>query len=212
IVATDPIAIEGTNCWLWPGCTNATATWSNWPGTICRTYTNCGPKNATFSVRRFGVTNDALAVNYAIGGTATNGVDYVTLSGSVTIGAGERSAPITIVPLDDGPPDITGTVILKLLPDTNYFIGLPGRAAAIIIDGPVIWPRTALLSDRSFHLNSTGPDGAWFRVEYTLDLVNWAAICTNQVVNGSIDFVDPDAQNDQLRFYRAVPETSPAPQ
>jgi len=39
-------------------------------GTICRSYTNCGPKNATFVVRRFGDTNDALTVDYVIGGTA----------------------------------------------------------------------------------------------------------------------------------------------
>ena len=212
IVAPDPIAIEGTNCWVWPGCTNATPTWSNWPGTICRTFTNCGPKSATFVVRRFGVTNDALTVDYAIGGTATNGVDYVTLPGSVTIAPGERSAPISVVPIDDGPPDMSSTVILKLIPTTNYIVGFPARAAAIIIDGPLPWPSTGILADRCFHLNAMGPDGAWFRVEYTTDMVNWVAICTNQVVNGSIDFVDPDAQNDRSRFYRAVPENDPPPQ
>jgi len=37
-------------------------------------------------------------------------------------------------------------------------------------------------------------------------------IATNQVINGSIDFVDPDAQNDPARFYRAVPELNPTPQ
>ncbi len=209
IVAIDPIAIEGTNCWVWPGCTNTTPTWSNWPGTACRTFTNCGPKNATFVVRRFGATNDALTVNYAIGGTATNGVDYVTLPASVTIAAGERAAEISVVPIDDGPPDISSTVILKLIPATNYIIGFPSRAAAIIFDGPLPWPGTGLLTDQTFHLNAAGPDGAWFRIEYTTDLVNWVAVCTNQVVNGSIDFVDPDALTDQHRFYRAVPENDP---
>ena len=75
---------------------------------------------------RFGATNNDLDVAYAIGGTATNGVDYVALPGAVTIPAGERRADITIVPLDDGPPDITSTVILKLIPDatgTNYLLG-----------------------------------------------------------------------------------------
>ena len=32
IIATDPVAIEGTNCWVWPGPTNATGTWTDWPG------------------------------------------------------------------------------------------------------------------------------------------------------------------------------------
>ena len=160
-------------------------------------------------MHRFGATNDALTVNYDIGGTATNGVEYVTLPGSLTIAAGEHSARTSVVPIDDGPPDISSTVILKITPDTNYIVGFPGRAAAIIIDGPFPWPRTAVLGDRSFHLNASGPDGAWFRVDYTTDLANWTPIVTTQVVNGSIDFIDPDAQTDQFRFYRAVPEFNP---
>ena len=209
IVAIDPIAIEGTNCWVWQGCSNSTAGWTNWPSTICRAYTNCGPKNASFVVRRFGETNDALMVDYAIGGSATNGIDYVPLSGSVTIVAGDRSAVVTVVPIDDGPPDVSSTVILKLLPTTNYFVGFPARAAALIIDGPVRWPLSGMLADHCFHLNASGPDGAWFHVEYSTDLLRWLPICTNQVVNGSIDFVDPDAQNDQIRYYRPVAEDNP---
>jgi hypothetical protein len=179
---------------------------------VCRYFTNCGPRNATFTVHRFGVTNDPVVVNYAIGGTATNGSDYVTLPGSVTIPAGERSALIAVVPIDDGPPDITSTVILKLKPDNSYLIGAPAQAAAIILDGPFPRPITGLLPDRCFHVNAAGPDGAWFHIESTTDLLKWTSICTNQVIQGSIDFVDPDAQSAQLRFYRAVPENSPPPE
>ena len=119
IVATDPVAIEGTNCWVWPGETNSPPTWAAWPTAVCRFFTNCGPKTATFTVRRFGDTNDDLTVPYDIGGTASNGVDYVALPGSVTIPSGERRALITIVPIDDGPPDVNKTVILTLTPSTN---------------------------------------------------------------------------------------------
>ena len=58
-----------------------------------------------------------------------------------------------------------------------------------------------------FHVNAAGPDGAWFHVEYSTDMLTWQPICTNQVVNGALDFVDLDAQNNQARFYRAIPET-----
>lgn len=211
IVATDPIALEGTNCWRWLGLTNRLGSWSNWVSPVAGFcfFTNCGPKNATFTVHRFGATNDSVTVDYAIGGTATNGVDYVALPGSVTVPAGGRSAQITVIPIDDGPPDISSTVILKLKPNTNYVIGLPAQAAAIIIDSDR--PRTAssILPDYSFHMNASGPDGAWFHVETSSDLVNWTPLCTNQVVNGSIDFIDPDAQTSQNRFYRAVPESGP---
>jgi hypothetical protein len=211
IVATDPIAIEGTNCWRWLGLTNRIGTWSNWASPVAGFcfFTNCGPKNATFTVHRFGATNDPVTVDYAIGGTATNGVDYVALPGSVTVPAGERSAQITVIPIDDGPPDITSTVILKLKPNTNYVIGFPALAAAIIIDSDRPGTTSSILPDYSFHMNASGPDGAWFHVEASADLVNWTPLCTNQVVNGSIDFIDSDAQNSQNRFYRAVPEASP---
>jgi hypothetical protein len=211
IVATDPIAIEGTNCWTWLGLTNRLGTWSNWVSPVAGFcfFTNCGPKNATFTVHRFGATNDPVTVDYAIGGTATNGFDYVALPGSVTVPAGERSAQITVVPIDDGPPDITSTVILKLKPDTNYVIGFPAQAAAIIIDSNRPRTTSSILPDYSFHMNASGPDGAWFHVEASTDLVNWTSLCTNQVVNGSIDFIDADAQTTQNRFYRAVPEAGP---
>ena len=213
IVATDPVAIEGTNGWVWPGETNSPPTWAAWPTAVCRNFTNCGPKTATFTVRRFGDTNSDLTVPYDIGGTASNGVDYVALPGSVTIPAGERRALITIVPIDDGPPDVNKTVILTLLPDMqmnplpSYVLGFPRRAAAIIIDGPC--PTTAMLPGGCFHLATPGPDAAWFSIECSTDLVNWTSVCTNQVINGSIDFVDPEAVNNPSRFYRAVPLNSP---
>ena len=213
IVASDPVAVEGTNCWVWTGETNSTPTWAAWPAAVCQCFTNRGPKTATFTVRRDGDTNADLTVPYDIGGTASNGVDYVMLSGTVTIPSGERRAFITIVPIDDGPPDVNKTVILTLLPDMRmsplpgYVLGCPSRAAAIIIDGICPRPATAALSERCFHLTAPGPDAAWFCIEYSSDLVHWTTICTNQVVNGSVDFVDPDAAGISGRFYRVVPLT-----
>lgn len=214
IFANDPIAIEGTNCWplpwvgTWPVCLP--------PGpTPPITFSNfCGPKDAMFTVHRVGVTNDDITVTYSVGGTATNGVDYVALPGVVTIPAGQTKALITVVPIDDGVPDITSTVILTLntngvTPTNSYIVGFPSRAAAIILDGNRPRPVTGVLPDRCFHVNANGPDGAWFHIEYSLDMINWTPVCTNQVIHGAIDFVDPDAQNDQARFYRAVPEPGP---
>jgi len=213
IVATDPVAIEGTNCWVWPGETNLPPTWAAWPTAVCRFFTNCGPKTATFTVRRFGDTNGDLTVPYDIGGTASNGVDYVALPGFVTIPSGECRALITIVPIDDGPPDVNKTVILALVPSTNsppdYLLGFPRRAAAIIIDSNGPRPVTCLLPDKCFHLVTPGPDAAWFCVEYSTDLLNWTPVCTNQVINGSVHFVDPDAQGNPSRYYRAVPLNGP---
>jgi hypothetical protein len=97
---------------------------------------------------------------------------------------------------------------MQMNPLPGYVLGFPRRAAAIILDqGPC--PATGMVPGGCFHLATTGPDAAWFSVECSTDLANWTAVCTNQVVNGSIDFVDPDAGSNPSRFYRSVPLTSP---
>ena len=216
IVALDPLAIEGTNCYSWFGTTNVTPNWTNWPIAATVRFTNCGPQNAVFSVRRGFDTNGDLTVNYTMGGTATNGIDYLTLPGTVTIPAGQRAALITIVPIDDGQPEPNKTVVLSLADSTNspadYLIGRPNRAGAIIIENGLFRPLTGLLPDRSFHIGMSGPDGAWFHIDCSTNMVNWNAICTNQVFSGMLDFVDSDAPQDIQRFYRIVPESNPPAQ
>jgi RHS repeat-associated protein len=70
------------------------------------------------------VTNVSYTVNYTIGGTASNGVDYATISNSVTIPAGYSYARVPIRP--------TGitlssnkTVALTLASGSQYSIGFP---------------------------------------------------------------------------------------
>jgi hypothetical protein len=217
IVATDPIAAEGTNFWFWPVCT-ATGLWQ----------TNASPtpilganppavNTATFKIRRSGDTNADLTVFYGISGTASNGVDYEMLPGEVTIPAGERAARIIVVPIDDDVIEPIETVVLHLeLPPLGtattpppYRIGIPGRAAAIIVDNDSPRPTTRTLPDGCFHLCQPGTNGFWFRLEASTDLVNWMPVCTNSVTDGAIHFVDPDAVDSVLRFYRTIPETNP---
>jgi len=215
IATTDPIAVVGTNCWTWLGLTNPAPTWSNW---IIRTgpmrpFTNCGPKDATFVVNRYGSTNNVSTIPISITGTASNGVDYVMLSNNIIIPAGQQMAYIAVAPLDSAASNFIKTVVLKLLPDTNqpagYLIGFPGSAAALILDRPSLHRPTTMLPGQIFHLTANGPDAAWFHIEYTTNFSTWTPICTNQLVNGAVDFVDPDASEDNQRFYRIVPEFNP---
>ncbi len=210
ITAIDPIAIAGTNAyWVWPGVTNAVPAWTNWPPPRWQNFTNWGPKDALFAVRRFGDASADLTVNFNIGGTAGNGVDYATLTNFVTIPAGEAYALIPIVPIDNGATNFARTVILTLTPDTNtppeYIVGIPPCAAVLILD---YWPRPLpfLLPDGSFHFNASGtngaPDGAWFSIQNSSDMQNWSPVSTNQSFQGSIDFVDPNAPNNSSGFYR----------
>ena len=77
--------------------------------------------NNTFTVSRNGPTGEPLAVPYTTGGSAANGVDYQTLSGTVVIPAGGATATIAITPL----PDAGGgnhTVALALGPGSGYTV------------------------------------------------------------------------------------------
>jgi hypothetical protein len=87
-----------------------------------------------FTAKRDGDLTAALVVNYIVGGTATPGLDYVALSGSVTIPAGAASANIILMPLDDLLLEGNESVIVTLTNDFNYDTGTPGSATLFIHD------------------------------------------------------------------------------
>ena len=88
----------------------------------------------TFTIKRDGDLTDALTVSYTVGGTAVPGVDYVPLSSTVTIPAGEASANITLAPMDDGVLLPDKYVTLTLTNDYNYDVGTPGSASIYITE------------------------------------------------------------------------------
>jgi hypothetical protein len=73
-----------------------------------------GNNPAVFTFSRNGNTNSALTIPFAIGGTASNGVDYAAISSSVSLEAGEISTNVVITPITE--PSATGykTVVLTL--------------------------------------------------------------------------------------------------
>ncbi len=108
---------------------------------------NYAGRTASFAIQRTGSLTDPLVVYYTIDGTATNGVDYVTIPNTMTIPAGSASATILIDPI---PPatGITETVSIALnaaplvggVP--SYAIGnsiaMPRSGGIAIIDRPRI--------------------------------------------------------------------------
>lgn len=190
IVARDSLASEGTN---------------SWGGT------------ATFLVSRSGPTNDSLTVGYLIFGTASNGVDYETLSGEVAIPAGHRSAPIVVRPIDDTLVERAETVVLSLKPaaansdgTSSMNFGFSPKAAAIIADNDWVRPPYVCLPDRLFHLCHPGTNGQWVRIEASTNMLHWIPLCTNVVTDGVVHYVDPDAGAFPTRFYRVLDEANAA--
>src|ERR1043166_7412086 len=96
-----------------------------------------GPTNGVFTVARAGSTDTAITVPYTITGTASNGVDYAWLSGSVTLGVGVASASIVVTPTAiTWPCPLTGTasngVDYVALPG-SVTLGAGARSANIIV-------------------------------------------------------------------------------
>ncbi|WP_304437819.1 S-layer family protein, partial [Cylindrospermopsis sp. CR12] len=85
--------------------------------------TEDGTPNLVYTFTRTGPTTNTLAVNYTIGGTATNGSDYNNIGTSVTFAAGSSTATVTVDPTADTTPESDETVIFTLASGTGYTIG-----------------------------------------------------------------------------------------
>ena len=131
----------------------------------------------TFLITRAGSTALPLTVNYALGGSATHGVDYERLPGVLTIPAGSSIGSVTVTPIDDGLGEPEQTISLQLRGGIGYVVGSPGTATVSLIDnadGPVVTvgvsngtisePSTA----GSFRFTTTGTGSGNITVHYTV--------------------------------------------
>jgi hypothetical protein len=89
---------------------------------------------AKFTITRLGSRASALTVHYAMGGSATMGVDYQTVTGTATIAANGASVVVTITPVDDQVLEGDETITMTLTSGSGYAIGMPGDAQATLQD------------------------------------------------------------------------------
>ena len=81
-------------------------------------------KGLKLSVSREGDTSAPLVVSYRVGGTATNGVDYELLPGTLEIPARKNAAKLLVKPRRDGTVEAPETIEIELLPGEGYSVGL----------------------------------------------------------------------------------------
>jgi hypothetical protein len=87
-----------------------------------------------FRILRSQIENKPLTVNYRVAGSATPGQDYVALSGSITIPAGQSSALIPVTPLNDNFVEGLERVRLAIVPAAGYRRGSASAANVFIED------------------------------------------------------------------------------
>jgi hypothetical protein len=92
---------------------------------------------ATYTVHASKPVPRKTIVHYSMGGTATEGHDYVlrpSPSGLVTIPNGQSMATVTLITRVDPLTEGTETAILTLQPGNGYTVGNPNQATISIID------------------------------------------------------------------------------
>lgn len=96
--------------------------------------------DGSFQIVEDGSQTGNVTVYYSIGGTATNGVDYSNLSGSVVVSNSPNYVNINIAPFTNGIQP-NQTVILTLTQNTNYLIEPASYSATnTIIANPQVYP------------------------------------------------------------------------
>jgi Calx-beta domain/Beta-propeller repeat len=135
-----------------------------------------------FTLTRTGNTASTLVVSYTIAGTATNGNDYNSLTGTVTFAAGSATAVININPIDDVVFEGNENIILTLAANTKYTIGANNTAIVTIADNDLLQTVTIAPTDANaaetivgqptnpgrFTLTRTGNLSSALTVSYTI--------------------------------------------
>jgi hypothetical protein len=149
--------------------------------------TEDGTTNLVYTFTRTGVTNNALTVNYGIGGTATLNKDYTQIgavfqdirfsgpdftSGSTTFVAGATTVTLTIYPTADTTVESDETVALTLTSGAGYISGTTTAVTGTIIndDDNLATAWTKLLGGSDYDQATaltTGSDGAIYISGYT---------------------------------------------
>jgi hypothetical protein len=99
-----------------------------------------GTSSGAFTLIRYGPTNNAVAVNVRLSGTASNGVDYVTIPNVISIAAGTLATDIKVDPIEDTANQGNKTVILTVETNAAYRISGQHWAEVKIIDDVFDYP------------------------------------------------------------------------
>jgi hypothetical protein len=119
-----------------------------------------------FTVTRSGSTNSALTVFYTLGGTATNGVAYTNLPGSVVIPAGVASAQVFVKPIDFAFQQLSETVILTLTGNANYTLADASSDTVTILNNDISPGASVATADNGGATAPTTID-VWFNAAVT---------------------------------------------
>ncbi|MCD6365542.1 MAG: hypothetical protein J7M14_06670, partial [Planctomycetes bacterium] len=168
-----------------------------------------GPDAGAFTVRIAETSADDLDIGYVVSGSA-GADDYVeTLSGTVTIPAGELSAVIIITPVDDDALEGDEQLVLTLAEGEAYVVGASDSAAVTIVDNERLAPsETAeMLGSWTSGLSHTVEGGSRRVLIFTAHTETDAATSLASVTYGGeamTPIVEAGAVGDRIFAYAAA--------
>ncbi len=165
-----------------------------------------GAPNLVYTFTRNGVTTGPLTVNFSVGGTATFNDDYTqtgaatftATDGTVTFGAGNTTATVTVDPTADNTVEGNETVILTLQAGTGYNVANPSTATGTITndDAEVTLAVAPLAVDEDgapnlvYTFTRTGDTADALTVNFTI--AGTATFNTDYTQTGAATFAPPN--------------------
>lgn len=112
-------------------------------------FEGCGSVDLTFE--RYDLINQPLTINYTLSGTATNGVDYTALSGTIDFLPGQTTQALTLEALDDGLYEGFETIIIEVDADISSCGSGGSNIITIYVNDP--YPVTTSASNQTLDYN-----------------------------------------------------------
>jgi CARDB/Bacterial pre-peptidase C-terminal domain/Calx-beta domain/FG-GAP-like repeat len=154
--------------------------------TAAETATGAPADGGLITFTRSGNTATGLTVNYAVGGTATNGTDYTQIPTSISFAPGSATATLPIAVLDDTTAEANETITINLASGTGYTLDTALTATTITVSDNEVAPALptvtilatdatatevvtgGVLDDGLYTLTRTGDTTAALTVNYTV--------------------------------------------
>ncbi len=142
-----------------------------------------GTRNVTVNLEP--APQSGITLNYGVGGTATSGTDYATLSGSVSVSSGASSVDIPVTITDDNADESDETVVLALTGSTGYSVGSANRHTLTIRDNDGTPPLETPVASFASSASSAGEGAGTRNVTVNLEPAPQSGITLNYGVGGT---------------------------
>jgi hypothetical protein len=131
-------------------------------------------------------SSGALTVNYVLSGTATDGLDYTGLTGSVVIPDTQLGEVVTFTPVDDVLPEGTEKVTLTIVSGSGYGLDRPSSAMLEIADNDSLALSIGFQNSTSATSELPGATGEYRDIPVVLSAVSATPVTVDYVGGGGV--------------------------